>query len=645
MISALEQRSRTAVLHRFPELFDLLPPAPAARPTVADGPAISAAALEAYFKNPARILLAEPYGVNLYSEIGRAFTRSFIGACRDLGATPETLAPQPDYPGGTLVVFGVGLGFHLTPLIERTGARQVVIVEPDPALLGAALAAVDWQALFERHESQGCRFALITAADAREVAERLLTEITLRGELFLDGTWLFVHPPYPLALFAAVRALISERYQPLLIVQGNYRDECLMIVNSFENLRVNPFGLIDAGRQPARPEPVFVIGSGPSLDGDIADIKRLRERCLVFSCGSALQACLGHGIRPDFHVELENHDLIFEILSHAAGNHDLAGITLVASLTIDPRVPPMFDRTLMYFRHRTVPACVFGARTYEMAFAAPTVTNVALRVAISFGFTNFYLFGTDLGTRRPDKVHADHTAYRDLPVVREIEKAFNFALDVPGNFGGTVKTDGMFFSPARRNIETLIAVSGVTVRNCSDGVRIAGARPLRARGLRLPPPAVPVPVVREQVSAHYPQLTPGQGLTRIDPERVVRERARFFEDLDALILEALNKNAPSGDTPGSGAGPDEAGIIGFWTRLQPFFDGDAYAGVTLLCSRELRSAIRFAAFFMTRVGDAGVRHALFRRFLEGLRPLVAAIRDHSAPAFRGLCPIGARIVS
>ncbi len=640
-----ESRSRTAFLRRFPHLLDLLPPAPVPAPAVAaapapavaaapapavaaaPAPAVAAALVEAYLKAPARIVLGEPYGENLYSEIGRAFKRALIAACRDLGATPETLTPQPAYRGGTLVVFGLGLGFHLTPLIEATGAGHVVMVEPDLTLLSAALTALDWPALFERHERQGCRFTLVTAEAASAIADAVLSGIALRGEVFLDGAWLFVHPPFPMALFAAVRTLILERYQPLLIVQGNYRDECLMIAHTFKNLRTNACRLVDADRQPVRPEPALIIGSGPSLDGDVADIRRLRERCLVFTCGSALQACLGHGIRPDFHVELENHDLIPEIIAHAGRIYDLAGITLVASLTIDPRVPPMFERSLMYFRHRSVPACIFGAKTYEMAFAAPTVTNVAVRVAISFGFTTVYLFGTDFGTRRTDRIHAGETAYRDLPQVGACEKDFHFSLDVPGNFGGTVKTDPLFFTPARRNIETLIRAAGITVRNCSDGVRIAGARPLKARGLRLPPLATTGSAIRDQIASHYPLLQPGQGFTLINPEQVVRERTRLFEDLNALIDRAEREGSD---------------IIAFWNDILPFCDGDAYAGVTLLCSRELRSATRFAAFFITRVGDAELRQALFRRFLVALRPLLAAIDQQSDPVFRSLMPASGR---
>ena len=612
-----ELQSRTAFLARFPFLFDQLPPYPSATPILPNAAEVAVALVDSYWKQPARIVLGEPFGENLYSESGRVFKHSVIGACRDLGATPETLAAQPDYRGGTLVVFGIGLGFHLAPLIERTGARQVMIVEPDVTLLGAALAAVDWQALFERHERQGCRFSLIMADSAATIADTVLSEIAKRGEIFLDGAWLFVHPPFPAALFTAVGGLIREKYKPLLIVQGNCRDECLMIANSFENLRMNRFRLLDAGRQSTRSEPVFIIGSGPSLDGDAADIKRLRDRCLVFTCGSALQACLGHGIRPDFHVELENHPLILDIIAHAARTYDLAGITLIASLTIDPRVPPLFERSVMYFRHRTVPAYIFGAKTYEMSFAAPTVTNVALRVAISFGFTNFYLFGTDLGTRRVDKIHADDTAYRDIPLVSEVEKEFNFSIDAPGNFGGIVKTDAMFFAPAQRNIEALIRLSGVSVRNCSDGVRIAGARPLKAKGLRLPVLPMAHEAIREQVLQPYRPLVPGEGLTLIDLEQVIRDRTRAFDALDAVLDRAE---------------PDENGIIDVWERIQPFCDAEAYAGTTLLYSRELKSAVRFATFFLVRITDPDRRHGVFRRVLTAVRSLLTALRAQSEGA-------------
>ncbi len=617
----MEAKSRAAFQHRFPDL-DNLPLEKAPENSIIDEyRTFTATLVESYFKNPARIILNEPYGESLHSEIGQNFKEDFLKSCHNLGITSKTFSVEPNYEGGVLIVFGIGFGFHLEALIEQTKVNSIVIVEPDLHRLGMALGVFDWHALFERHECQGRHFSLITGNDPHHLAGAVLDHIALRGALFLDGTWLFVQPPFPLPLFNAIKAVILDNYQPLLIMQGNYLDECIMIRHSFENIKTNSFYLLEASRQSRRSEPVFIIGSGPSLDQDAAEIRRLRESCIVFSCGSALQACLSHGIRPDFHVELENHELIYEILSHAAQTYDLKGLTLIGSLTIDPKVLSLFDQALLYFRHRTVPACLFGAQKYEMTFAAPTVTNVALRVAVSLGFTQFYLFGTDLGTRRTDKIHADDTAYRDIPVVSEVEKFFDFSLEIPGNFGGKVKTDPLFFVPAQRNIETLIKVAGVTVSNCSDGVRIAGAKPLKAKGLRLPPLALPVPVIRNQLLSLYLRLAPGDGFGLIDPLQAMEQRVRLFDDLRALIERAQQ---------------DHFDPVRFWNEILLFRDADAYSGMTLLCSRELISAIRFTAFFIHRVNHPEIRATLFGRALAALALLLTTIREQSEDSFTPL---------
>ena len=623
----MKYKSKAAFQHRFPDLNDV-PLVEIPEDLVIDEVrATTLALVESYLKNPSRIILNEPYGEGLHSEICQNLKKDFFKSCHNFEIYPEKFTEQPTYKGGVLIIFGIGLGFNLDYLIEQTEADSIVMIEPDLHCLGISFGVFDWQSLFEHHERQGRHFTLMTGNEPRYLAGAILDHIALRGALFLDGTWLFVQPPFPLPLFAAIKNIIIENYKPLLIVQGNYIDECIMIRHSFENIRSHSFHLLEASRQPRRSEPVFIIGSGPSLDQDAAEIRRLRQKCIVFSCGSALQACLSHGIRPDFHVELENHELIYEILSHAAQTYDLSGLILIGSLTIDPKVLSIFDQSLLYFRHRTVPACLFGSQKYEMTFAAPTVTNVALRVAISLGFNQFYLFGTDLGTRRIDKIHAVDTAYRDIPVVGNVENAFDFSLDVPGNFGGKVKTDPLLFVPAQRNIETLIRVAGVEVWNCSDGVRIAGAKPLKAKGLRLPPLALPVSVIRDQLLSLYPLLAPGDGFRLIDPPHAMMQRARLFDDLSALIQRAEQ---------------DHFDPVRFWNETSLFRDANAYSGMTLLCSRELISAIRFAAFFIHRVNHPEIRVNLFVRFLSSLSLLLAAIREQSEDSFAPLISGSAR---
>jgi hypothetical protein len=51
--------------------------------------------------------------------------------------------------------------------------------------------------------------------------------------------------------------------------------------------------------------PVFIIGSGPSLDESLPFIKENKERAILISCGSAISALHKHGITPDIEVQIE----------------------------------------------------------------------------------------------------------------------------------------------------------------------------------------------------------------------------------------------------------------------------------------------------------------------------------------------------
>ena len=48
--------------------------------------------------------------------------------------------------------------------------------------------------------------------------------------------------------------------------------------------------------------PVFVIGSGPSLDNDIPFIRKNQDKAIVVACGTAIDTLYHAGIKPDFYA-------------------------------------------------------------------------------------------------------------------------------------------------------------------------------------------------------------------------------------------------------------------------------------------------------------------------------------------------------
>ena len=61
--------------------------------------------------------------------------------------------------------------------------------------------------------------------------------------------------------------------------------------------------------------PVFIVGNGPSLDYLIEVLREEKERVVIVSCGTALQALYQNGITPDYHAEIETNRSTFDWLT------------------------------------------------------------------------------------------------------------------------------------------------------------------------------------------------------------------------------------------------------------------------------------------------------------------------------------------
>jgi spore maturation protein CgeB len=88
-------------------------------------------------------------------------------------------------PGkGSVFVLGLGLGYHVTKLLERTPSLSVVIIEPDGAVFRRALESVDLACVLEK--SRGLYVGKSMEAIFADMEERTLP---------LDDVRFFIHPP------------------------------------------------------------------------------------------------------------------------------------------------------------------------------------------------------------------------------------------------------------------------------------------------------------------------------------------------------------------------------------------------------------------------------------------------------------------
>ncbi len=390
---------------------------------------------------------------------------------------------------------------------------------------------------------------------------------------------------------------------------GFFEDELIMTRNAVANLSRGAVEILcDYHRR--RDEPLFIVGSGPSVEKDLDFIAEHTDRAVQISIGSGLRVLLQRGLRPDFHVELENGEGNVEIMAATAKDHDLAGITLLASLTVQPGMVEMFDRAVLFFRERVSSTALFNSGLGVLQPAGPTVANAALIAGIRLGFRELYFFGLDMGSKAEGRFHAEGSVYGAGLRAEVARPSRTFA----GNFGGEV-TGETIFNWSRKVLEgALQAHRGLRVYNCSDGARIAGALPKVARAVALGAQPLDRAALRATIA---------QGLRRYDLDRLrgawgeqdIRAQSEaLFRALERILDRAAEETEPGIDW-----------IHEIFEAVRP--DNPANSALTAYLSGTLSICVGCTNWYDRRIAAPADRARYRRIAVEEFRVLVAALKD------------------
>lgn len=416
-----------------------------------------------------------------------------------------TFYDQPTtYDTFYLVIFGIGLGRHIRPLIEQTNGLNVILVEPDIEFLWHSLEVCDWIDLIGGIQERGGEVDFILTEDVHEISGNIWKNMKRTNPCSADGFICCVHHhPH------MVEKVIDDLTHDVSLITselGFFYDETLMMWNTHQNLNQKNTRVFTRAPDKDPGLPAFIVGSGPSLDDALEVIKENEGNAVIISCGSALRPLILNGITPDFQIELENLN-VSPMVSQVAEDHDLSSVTILASSTVDTGALSPFGDIIFYFRYSLSPYPLYcGSDVYSLSLGGPTVTNAGLSFAQDSGFRDIYFFGVDAGVRSPEHHHAKDS-YHFTPGAIVLEDNQTFKIPVPANFGGTCLTSRGLYS-ARTNLISAIKTYGKGRRffNCSDGALLDGATPLRPGELSLPDKASEKPKVVRDLIENFPPL-------------------------------------------------------------------------------------------------------------------------------------------
>jgi len=388
-----------------------------------------------------------------------------------------------------LVSFGLGLGYHLPGLMEQVKPASIIIVEPNLDFLHHSLAVMDWRPYMEMRERSPYRCFICFADNPGLIAKQVRS--LMRSSCPMTVDWSRVHQAYPSPVLDAALGEFRRDANLIGIGLGFFHDEMEMTRASYMNLKDADYRILKRSSDALR-TPVFVVGSGPSLDDDIEVIKANQDRAVIISCGTASRVLLANGIKPDFQMLLENGAAPYRALAAVHEEFGFGDATLIASNTVDPRVKKLFQDTVYYFRTALSSYALFSpGQQFSLEDSGPTVTNTGVAAALAMGFREMYLFGVDLGTRSLKRHHSKHSLYRHDDDAKDGQKgAMDFTTKFDqrdiGNFGGLIHTETIMLW-TRDALARAIGQfrPAVEAFNCSDGLLIENTRPMNASSIRL----------------------------------------------------------------------------------------------------------------------------------------------------------------
>lgn len=375
-----------------------------------------------------------------------------------------------------MVFMGIGLGKHIEILTQIRDISHAVALETDMDRFAASLYSVDWQGIVEpflNDPSKSFQFILLPGPQNEEHIHAALWN-TLIGycPVFPVTTLFYNHLANP--VFDKVSDRVNADIYIHLFSFGNVDDELNQLNNALHNFKQSiPFLNINNIKQGI---PICIVGSGPSLDARIEDLKAISKDTIIISSGTALRALWKHGIRPDFQVELESDFNSYITQGMMEDKDFMRSIKLLGAAQLNPLMFNLFEEARIFFKDDGALSNWFGNKQSTLENATPTCTNAAMAAAFKLQAPRIFLFGLDYGFPDNEAHHASGSVYYKGSLKDSYKVRSDDTIEIPSASGGQILTTTFLYT-AKRRIENMLVHSGHSkIFNCSNGAHLDNTR-------------------------------------------------------------------------------------------------------------------------------------------------------------------------
>lgn len=209
-----------------------------------------------------------------------------------------------------IIVFGFSNGIYLKKLIEKYPDNIIIVYEPSAALMQLVLEEIDLSDCLNKEKI----FLAVGEKGKRLFTEYIQTLIKYTKYKLVD--WLVI-PNYR-KLFELDYLKVQHIYMiwmrqitldrnTFILLQDEFSENYLAnMYDFFKNYTIDGlaecFKDIDKEKRPA-----IVVSAGPSLDKNINELKKAKDKAFIIVVDTALKAVLRAGIIPDVAITIDPH--------------------------------------------------------------------------------------------------------------------------------------------------------------------------------------------------------------------------------------------------------------------------------------------------------------------------------------------------
>jgi hypothetical protein len=232
-----------------------------------------------------------------------------------------------------IIIFGLGLGFHVKQMLEhKTRDARVLLVEPELEIVKHSLKTLNLGELLKRDD-----FFYFFGKDLNLLAAEIQHFIDVVAFSTLE---LIEFPPlvrFQRTFFSAAVELIDNEIKTLFYdFKTRLAEDAMVPTNVLKNVKgilyTRPVKTLK-NRFPGKPG--FIVSAGPSLDKNVLHLKKIRNRGLIICVDTALKPLLKRGIHPHFTVTA---DPSYKNYLHLQGTEEDINYFIVSETGISTRV-------------------------------------------------------------------------------------------------------------------------------------------------------------------------------------------------------------------------------------------------------------------------------------------------------------------